>query len=90
LAKIAYDYATDFIKAELQVGLTFSILALQSKYADKTSRNTAHVRTTAQQPPQQDLLLALSLCRAVYGLTFRNGRSGMLRWNNEVNALAAC
>jgi len=29
LAKIACDYATDFIKAELQVGLTFSILALQ-------------------------------------------------------------
>jgi hypothetical protein len=89
LAKIAYDYATDFIKAELQVGLTFSILALQSKYADKTSRNTAHVGTTAQQPPQQDLLLALSFCRAVYGLTFRNGRSGMLRRNNEVKPLAA-
>jgi len=65
LAKIAYDYATDFIKAELQVGLTFSILALQSMYADKTSCNTAHVGTTAQQPPQQDLLLALSFCRAV-------------------------
>jgi hypothetical protein len=26
-------------------------------YADKTSRNTAHVGTTAHQPPQQDLLL---------------------------------
>jgi hypothetical protein len=37
-AKIAYDYATDFIKAEPQVGLTFSILALQSMYADKTWR----------------------------------------------------
>ena len=34
-------------------------------YADKTSRNTE------QQPPQQDLLLALSFCGAVYGLTFR-------------------
>jgi hypothetical protein len=44
----------------------------------RTSRNTAHVGTTAQQPPQQDLLLALSFCRAVYGLTFRKGRSGML------------
>jgi hypothetical protein len=29
LAKIACDYATGFIKAELQVSLTFSILALQ-------------------------------------------------------------
>jgi len=36
---------------------------------------------------QQDLLLALSFCRAVYGLTFRKGRSGMLRRNNEVNLL---
>jgi hypothetical protein len=46
--------------------------------------------TTAQQPPQQDFLLALSFCRAVYGLTFRKGRSGMLRRNNEVKPLAAC
>jgi hypothetical protein len=46
-------------------------------------------RSTAQQPPQQDLLLALSFCRAVCGLTFRKGRSGMLRWNNEVIPLAA-
>ena len=86
-----YDYATDFIKAELQVGLTFSILGLQSMCTDKhSSRNAAHVGTTAQQPPQQDLLLALSFCRAVYGLTFRKGRSGMLRRNNEVKPLAAC
>jgi hypothetical protein len=85
-----YDYATDFVKAELQVGLTFSILGLQSMCADKASRNTVHVGTTAQQPPQQDLLLALSFCRAVYGLTFRKGRSGMLRRNNEVKSLAAC
>ena len=85
-----YDYATDFIKAELQVGLTFSILGLQSMCANKTSRNTAHVGTTAKQPPQQDLLRALSFCRAVYGLTFRKGRSGMLRRNNEVKPLAAC
>ena len=49
--KIAYDYATDFIKAELHVGLTFSVLALQSMNADKTSRNTGHVGTTAQHPP---------------------------------------
>jgi hypothetical protein len=42
------DYAMDFIKAELQVGLTFSILGLQLRCADKTSRNTAHVSTTAQ------------------------------------------
>jgi hypothetical protein len=81
-----YDYATDFIKAELQVGLTFSILGLQSMCADKTSRNTAHVGTTAQQ----DQLLALSFCRAVYGLTFRKRRSGMLRRNNEVKPLAVC
>jgi hypothetical protein len=51
LAKIAHDYAGDFIEAELQVGLTFSILALQSMYADNTSRNPAHVGTTVQQPP---------------------------------------
>jgi hypothetical protein len=38
---------------------------------------------------QQDLLLAFSFCRAVYGLTFRKGRSGMLRPNNEVKPLAA-
>jgi hypothetical protein len=44
--------------------------------ADKTSRNAAHVGTTAQQPPQQDLLLALSFCRAVYGLTFCKGTIG--------------
>jgi len=62
-----YDYATDFIKAELQVGLTFSILGLQSMCTDKSSRITAHVGTSAQQPPHQDLLLALSSCRAVYG-----------------------
>jgi hypothetical protein len=31
------------------------------------------------EPPQQDLPLASSFCRAVYGLTFRKGRSGMLR-----------
>jgi len=85
-----YDYAADFIKAELQVGLTFSILGLQPMCADKTSRNTAHVGTTAQQPTQQDLLLALSFCRAVYRLTFRKGRWGMLRRNNEVKPLAAC
>jgi len=89
LAKIACDYATDFIKAELQVGLTFSILALQITQT-RPRANTAHVGTTAQQPPQQDLLLALSFCRAVYGLTFRKGRSGMLRRNNEVKPLAAC
>jgi hypothetical protein len=41
---------------------------------------------TSQQPPQQDLLLALSSCGAVYSLTFRKGR--MLRWNNEVKSLA--
>jgi hypothetical protein len=69
------DYAMDFIKAELQVGLTFSILGLQSMCADKTSRNTAHVRTTAQQPLQQDMLLALSFCPAVYGLTLRGKTS---------------
>jgi hypothetical protein len=48
-----YHCATDFIKAELQVGLTFSILGLQSMCADKTSRNTAHVGTTAQRPPSK-------------------------------------
>ena len=89
-ARIAYDYATDFIKAERQVGLTFSILALQSMYADKTSRNTAHVGTTAQQPPQHDLLLAHSFCRAVYGLTFPKGRFGNATRNNEVKPFAAC
>jgi len=46
--------------------------------------------TTAQRPPQQDLLLALSFRRAVYELTFRKGRSGMLRRNSEVKLLAAC
>jgi hypothetical protein len=51
---------------------------------------SASFGTTAQQPPQQDLLLALSFCRAVYGLTFRKGRSGMLRRNNEAKPLAAC
>jgi hypothetical protein len=30
--------------------------------------------TTAQQLPQQDLLRALSFCRAVYGLIFVKGR----------------
>jgi hypothetical protein len=50
----------------------------------------SHVGTTAQHPPQQDLLLALSFCRAVYGLTFRKGRSGMLRRKNETRPLAAC
>jgi hypothetical protein len=45
-SKIAYDYATDFIKAELQVGLTFSVLALQSMNADKTSR-----KPMLEQPP---------------------------------------
>src|SRR5271170_3237638 len=44
---------------------------------------TAGFGTTAQQLPQQDLLLTLLFCRAVLGLTFRKGRSGGLRWNNE-------
>jgi hypothetical protein len=43
--KIANSYGTDFIKTELRVGLTFSNLALQSKDADKTSRNTAHAQS---------------------------------------------
>jgi hypothetical protein len=30
------------------------------------------------------------ISRAVYGLTFREKRSGMLRRNNEVKPLAAC
>jgi hypothetical protein len=41
--------------------------------------------TTAQQQPSRDSALPLSFCRALYGLTFRKGRSGMLRRNNEVN-----
>jgi hypothetical protein len=89
LAKIACDYATDFIKAELQVGLTFSILALQITRTRPRAIQPM-LEQPAQQPPQQDLLLALSFCRAVYGLTFRKGRSGMLRRNNEVKPLAAC
>lgn len=63
---------------------------LQSMYADKTLRIQPMLETTAQQPPQQDLLLALSFCRAVYRFTFRKGRSGMLRGNNEVKPVAAC
>ena len=38
------SYATDFIKTELHLGITFSTLALQSKNADKVSRNTAHAQ----------------------------------------------
>lgn len=37
-------YATDFIRTELHVGITFSNLALQSKNPDKVSRNTAHAQ----------------------------------------------
>ena len=37
-------YETDFIKVELHVGLTFSHLALQSKDANKVSRNTANAQ----------------------------------------------
>ena len=37
-------WATDFIRTELRVGITFSLLALQSKYADKTSRNAARAQ----------------------------------------------
>lgn len=37
-------YEADFIKTELHVGLTFSHLALQSKDANKVSRNTANAQ----------------------------------------------
>jgi hypothetical protein len=68
--------------AEDRLGRTYT----EGVKPDVTSRNTAHVGTTA---PAR-LLLALSFCRAVYGLTFRKGRSRMLLRNNEVKPLAAC
>lgn len=53
-------------------------------------QSTPDIPIAARQPRQQDLLLALSFCRAVYGLTFRKGRSGMLRRNKDVKHVAAC
>jgi hypothetical protein len=67
LAKIAYDYATDFIKAELQVGLHIlhSGIAINVRGQDLAQYSPCWNNRPAA--PQQDLLLALSFCRAVYG-----------------------
>ena len=61
-------------------------------YADLTSDSfrtlIAGCGTIAEQLHGQDLLLTLLFCRAGLRLTFRSGRLGMLRRNNEVIPLA--
>ncbi|MGC2696537.1 MAG: hypothetical protein WA738_12180 [Candidatus Angelobacter sp.] len=64
---------TDFIRAELQVGLTFSILRLQSMYAGKTSRNTPMLEQPPSSRRSKICYLRFHSAAAVYGLTFRKG-----------------
>jgi len=63
------------VVSHLAATYSVSMLLLASDdQSERLARSTA-----AQHPPQQGLLLKLLLCRAVYGLTLRKGRSGMLR-----------
>jgi hypothetical protein len=62
-------------------------LAARPAIAQRTQRCLFWNNRTAAAPPR--LAACALFCRAVYGLTFRKGRSGMLRRNNKVEPLAA-